>query len=45
MRNGQLVSAQIGCGKFAYSQDLPNMCEHPDVILKWACDVKKESAQ
>lgn len=44
MRNGKLVSAQIGCGKFAHTQDLPNMSSHPDVVLKWACDVWKEGA-
>lgn len=45
MRSGKLVSAQIGCGKFAYSQDLPNMSRHSKIDLKWTCDVRRDSAQ
>ena len=40
-----LTAAQIGCGKFAWSQDLPNMTGHPDVRLKWVCDIKLEQAR
>ena len=41
----RLVAAQIGCGKFPWMQDLPNLSTHPDVTLKWACDIRKESAE
>ena len=40
-----LTAAQIGCGKFAQSQDFPNMTAHPNVKLKWACDTNLEQAQ
>ncbi len=40
-----LTAAQIGCGKFAWSQDFPNMKKHPDVQIKWACDVRRENAE
>ena len=40
-----LTAAQIGCGKFAQSQDFPNMTTHPNVKLKWACDTNLEQAQ
>ena len=40
-----LTAAQIGCGKFARSQDFPNMAKHPDVTLKWACDVNPDNAK
>jgi len=40
-----LVAAQIGCGKFAEAQDFPNMTAHPDVRLKWACDVHIDNAR
>lgn len=40
-----LTAAQIGCGKFAEAQDFPNMTAHPDVRLKWACDVHIENAK
>ena len=40
-----LTAAQIGCGKFAWSQDFPNMTNHPGVRLKWACDVNRENAE
>ena len=45
MKNGKLVAAQIGCGKFAWNQDLKNLSAHPDVKLKWVCDVNLESAR
>lgn len=41
----QLTGAQIGCGKFAWSQDLPNMAAHPDIHLKWACDISLSNAE
>ena len=41
----QLTGAQIGCGKFAWSQDLPNMAAHPDIHLKWACDISLSNAK
>ncbi|MBQ7650324.1 MAG: Gfo/Idh/MocA family oxidoreductase [Victivallales bacterium] len=44
MRDGKLVSAQIGCGKFAHAQDLPNMREHDGIVLKWTCDVNRSAA-
>ena len=40
-----LTAAQIGCGKFAQSQDFPNMTSHPNVKLKWACDTNLEQAK
>ena len=40
-----LTAAQIGCGKFANAQDLPNLTAHPDVKLKWVCDTHIENAQ
>lgn len=40
-----LTAAQIGCGKFAYAQDLPNMSAHPEINLKWVCDTRIENAQ
>ena len=42
--NRKLVAAQIGCGKFAYSQHLPNLSAHPDVMLKWVCDLNHSVA-
>ena len=39
-----LTAAQIGCGKFAWNQDLVNMTGHPDVNLKWVCDVNPANA-
>lgn len=44
MKNGKLTAAQIGCGKFAWAQDLVNLTHHPDVTLKWVCDVNPASA-
>ena len=40
-----LTAAQIGCGKFAWAQDLVNLTTYPEVKLKWVCDARKESAQ
>lgn len=40
-----LTAAQIGCGKFAWAQDLPNLTAHPGVRLKWACDAKEDNAK
>ena len=40
-----LCAAQIGCGKFAASQDLPNLANHPKVKLKYACDVNLAQAK
>ena len=40
-----LCAAQIGCGKFAHAQDLPNFTAHEGIDLKWACDSRIESAQ
>ena len=44
MRNGKLVVAQIGCGKFAEYQDLPNITSLDQLILKWICDLDTERA-
>ncbi|MBR2373790.1 MAG: Gfo/Idh/MocA family oxidoreductase [Lentisphaeria bacterium] len=44
MRNGKLVVAQIGCGKFAEFQDLPNIAAIPQLQLKWLCDLDTERA-
>ena len=41
----KLTAAQIGCGKFAWGQDLVNMTAHPDVNLKWVCDVNPDNAK
>ena len=40
-----LCAAQIGCGKFAHQQDLPNLSTHPLVHLKYACDVNIDNAR
>ncbi len=45
MKNGKLTAAQIGCGKFSFYQDFPNMTGHPEVELKYACDVNLENAE
>ena len=44
MRDGELIVAQIGCGKFAEYQDLPNIAVLPQVKLKWLCDIDLERA-
>lgn len=41
----KLTAAQIGCGKFAWGQDLVNLTAHPDVNLKWVCDVNPDNAK
>ena len=45
MNKPYITAAQIGCGKFAWAQDLNNMSNHDRIRLKWACDVRKENAQ
>ena len=40
-----ITAAQIGCGKFSWHQDLVNMSNHPQINLKWACDLRKENAE
>ena len=40
-----LCAAQIGCGKFAHHQDLPNLSTHPLVHLKYVCDVNIDNAR
>ena len=45
MSKNIITAAQIGCGKFSWHQDLVNMTNHPQVNLKWACDLRKENAQ
>ncbi len=40
-----LCAGQIGCGKFANYQDLPNLTAHENVNLKWVCDVNIENAK
>ena len=40
-----LCAAQIGCGKFAHHQDLPNLSTHPLVHLKYVCDVNLDNAR
>lgn len=44
MNSGILKVAQIGCGAFAASQDLPNYDRNPHVSCKWCCDVSLENA-
>ena len=44
MRNGKLVVAQIGAGKFAEYQDLPNIGSLPSLTLKWICDLDRARA-
>ena len=43
--NKILCAAQIGCGKFAHHQDLPNLSTHPLVNLKYVCDVNIDTAR
>ena len=45
MRNGKLVVAQIGCGKFAEHEDLPNISSLDTVLLKWVCDLDRKRAE
>ena len=44
MSNSILTVAQIGCGKFAQHQDLPNLSTHKQVKLKWVCDINAACA-
>jgi len=45
MRSGKLVVAQIGAGKFAEYQDLPNISSLPQLTLKWICDLDRKRAE
>ena len=45
MRSGKLVVAQIGAGKFAEYQDLPNISSLPQLTLKWICDLDRARAE
>ena len=40
-----LTAAQIGCGKFAHHQDLPNLSTHEQINLKWVCDINLANAE
>jgi len=45
MKKQILTAAQIGCGAFAASQDLPNFKKNPRARLKWCCDLSPERAR
>ena len=45
MRDGKLVAGQIGCGGFAFDQDIPNLKERDDIVVKYCCDVSQELAR
>ena len=45
MRDGKLVAGQIGCGGFAWDQDIPNLKERADVIVKYCCDASAAAAE
>lgn len=45
MRDGKLVVGQIGCGAFAYAQHMPNVTEREDLLLKYCCDARMETAK
>ena len=45
MSKNIVTAAQIGCGKFAHHQDLPNLSSHPQVNFKWVCDIDLAAAQ
>ena len=45
MRDGKLVMGQIGCGGFAWGQDIPNLKGRGDVVVKYCCDAFAESAE
>ncbi|MFH1568772.1 MAG: Gfo/Idh/MocA family oxidoreductase [Gemmatimonadota bacterium] len=40
-----LTVAQVGCGAFATSQDLPNFAAHPLTRVKWCCDTNLDQAR
>jgi len=44
MRDGRLVAGQIGCGGFAWDQDIPNLKQRGDVVVKYCCDASAASA-
>ena len=45
MSKNIVTAAQIGCGKFAWHQDLPNMSRSERINLKWVCDLDLEHAK
>ena len=45
MKKNIVTAAQIGCGKFAWHQDLPNMSRSERINLKWVCDLDLEHAK
>ena len=45
MRDGKLVMGQIGCGGFAWDQDIPNLKLRDDVVVKYCCDASAASAE
>ena len=45
MSKNKVTAAQIGCGKFAWTQDLPNMSRSERVDLKWVCDLDLAQAK
>lgn len=45
MTKRRLTVAQIGCGAFAASQDLPNFRKNPHTRVKWCCDVLPDNAR
>lgn len=45
MKKSVLTVAQIGCGAFAASQDLPNFKKNTHTRLKWCCDASLERAR
>lgn len=45
MKKNKLTVAQIGCGAFAASQDLPNFRENTRAHVKWCCDVSLDRAR
>lgn len=45
MKKNTLTVAQIGCGAFAASQDLPNFKRNPRLRVKWCCDISLDRAK
>jgi len=45
MKKNTLTTAQIGCGAFAASQDLPNFQKNAYAHVKWCCDVSYDRAK